>query len=240
MSALHHHQPDYVAALDTERRASASARAARPRESGDLARLVRAAARGEEAAWSAIVARFTRPLSRIVQAQRVPAADVDDVVQVTFVRLHQHIGTLREPAALPGWLATTARREAVRSLSRLRREWPLDADVVEAIAAPAGSDLPPAARLSAELAHAIDRLPELQRELLWLLSSDPAPSYAEISRTLAMPVGSIGPTRGRAVRRLRRDRRLAAAAAAVAADAEERRAHDAGAAVTHMRALWPE
>src|SRR4051794_22696199 len=105
MSALHHHQRAYVAALDSERRAQAQA----ARTGNDLDRLVRAAANGEQSAWNTIVSRFTRRLTRLVQSHRVPAHDVEDVVQITFIKLYENLGNLRDPNALPGWLDTTAR-----------------------------------------------------------------------------------------------------------------------------------
>src|SRR3954452_23007618 len=123
MSGLHHHQREYVAALDVERRARArSARGG----SGELEALVGAAARGEDSAWSALVGRFTRRLTRVVQSHRIAAHDGDDIVQTTFIRLYEHLGSLREPNALPAWLDTTARRETLKHIRAMGRERPLD------------------------------------------------------------------------------------------------------------------
>src|SRR3954452_6868183 len=100
----HHHVGGYVAAVDAER----SLRAAKRAQIHDLEHLVRAAASGEHEAWSSIVGRFTQRLSRVARAHRLSPTDVDDVVQTTFIRLYEHIGTVRNPNALPAWLDTTA------------------------------------------------------------------------------------------------------------------------------------
>jgi RNA polymerase sigma factor (sigma-70 family) len=203
MISTHHQNAQYVRALDVERRARA----------GDLEPLVSAAKRGDESAWHAIVQRFTRRLSRIVRSERVSSADVDDIVQMTFVRLYEHLDAVRDANALPGWLATTARREMLRKCGRTSREVPFDADVIESIPEPEACDEQPSRELVAAFEHALERLPDRQRDLMRLLSSEAEPSYDEISRRLPMPVGSIGPTRGRAFDRLRSDPQLAAAAA---------------------------
>ena len=203
MISTHHQNREYVRALDDERRA----------RTGDLEPLVRAAKRGDESAWHAIVQRFTRRLSRVVRSGRVPAADVDDIVQTTFVSLYENLDSVRDANALPGWLATTARREMLRTRGRAAREVPLDVDTLEHVAEPAACDEPPSAELIAAFESALEQLPERQRELMRLLSSTAEPSYEEISRRLPIPIGSIGPTRGRAVDRLRRDPELAAVAA---------------------------
>ena len=203
MIGNHHQNREYLRALDDERRVRA----------GDLEPLVRAAKRGDESAWHAIVQRFTRRLSRIVGAERVPAADVDDIVQTTFVRLYERLDSVRDANALAGWLATTARREMIRKRRETARDVPLDVEAIEHVTEPIECDEPPSAELVAAFEDALERLPERQRELMRLLSSDAEPRYENISRRLPIPIGSIGPTRGRAMDRLRRDPELAAIAA---------------------------
>jgi RNA polymerase sigma factor (sigma-70 family) len=170
----------------------------------DVSALVRAAATGDEAAWSALVARFSKLLWVIARNHRLAADDAAEVVQTTWLRLAEHIDRLQDPAKLGGWLATTARREALRTLRCAGRQIPM------------GDDLPepesPAPALDEELLrnerdralwHAFSRLPERDQALLRLLISDPMPSYEEIGAAMGMPVGSIGPTRARALERLR-------------------------------------
>jgi RNA polymerase sigma factor (sigma-70 family) len=208
MISTHHQQRDYIKALDAER----SARAGRFRKQApesELELLVRRAAAGEQPAWNALVKKFTRRLTGIARSYRLNAHDVEDVVQLTFVRLHAHIHTLRDANALPGWLDTTVRRETLRRLRSSGRERPLEAGIVENL--PAVEEEPvkiPSEQLRTELAAAVGRLPDRQRRLLEVLYVEETPSYDVISRELDMPIGSIGPTRGRAMQRLRRDARL--------------------------------
>lgn len=211
MIGTHHHNRGYVAALDAER----SAKAAKRAENHDLENLVRAAASGEHEAWSSIVRRFTQRLSRVARAHRIGATEVEDVVQTTFVRLYEQIDTLRDPNALPAWLDTTARRESLRHLRRAGRERPLDAGIVENLPArpqPEAEIVKP--ELSAALHAAVGRLSERQRNVIELLFKDESLNYEEISDLLDMPIGSIGPTRGRALARLHEEgTRLAGLAA---------------------------
>src|SRR4051812_4067431 len=228
-----HHAPGYVAALDAER----SARAAKRAEAHDLQHLVRAAASGEHEAWSSIVRRFTQRLSRIALAYRIGATEVEDVVQTTFVRLYEQINTLRDPNALPAWLDTTARRESLRHLRRTKREQPLDAGIVENMAGKRHAEPEPVSpALTAELAAAISRLTPRQRDVIGVLfADDDGPDYNEIAALLAMPIGSIGPTRGRAVARLRAEPRLAD----LAAEHLQSDVDDASAPARHARSFAP-
>lgn len=170
--------------------------------------LVLAAAGGEQSAWEELVDRYAGLVWSVVRAHRMAHADAADVVQTVWLRLVEHLDRLREPEHLGGWLGATARHEAVRVLRRSEREQP-DDDIDtrrEAVAAD-HRDSPEVAVLSAErgseLVSAFKRLPERCRVLLATLAGDPPPSYAEVSQVLAMPIGSIGPTRGRCLARLR-------------------------------------
>jgi DNA-directed RNA polymerase specialized sigma24 family protein len=93
-----------------------------PNEIRATAEIVRAARGGDHAAWTALVRRFDRRLRTIARSYRLSAADVDDVVQGTWLQLLEGIHDLREPAAIGGWLATTTRRNALRALQRDVRE----------------------------------------------------------------------------------------------------------------------
>lgn len=197
MSAMHHQDRNYVAAVDAERHAAARYRSSA--DAHELERLVRGAARGEEVAWSTLVRRFTRRLAGLARSHRVSPQDVEDIVQFTFVRLHDQIHTLRDPNALPAWLDTTARRESLRRLRMAGRERPLDAGIVENVPArPQPADECLGEELRAELRAAVERLPERQKTLLGMLYSDQSPSYDEISRS---PPGR--PTGGRTTTRRR-------------------------------------
>ena len=176
-----------------------------------LAPLVHAAKAGDGGAWESLVRRFTPTLRGIVRGYRLNAADVDDVVQSAWTSAFVHIAGLREPEAIGGWLAVTARREALRTIERRGREVLVDEPDPSARA-----DVPTAERSLIEAEEtdavhaAVDRLPDRQRQLIRTLLSDSELAYAEVSKRLEMPVGSIGPTRERALAVLRRDRRLSA------------------------------
>ncbi len=182
--------------------------------STDLTALVRAAQRGDARAWDCLVRRFTPVLRRVVTRYRLSRHDVEDVVQVTWMQAYRSIGSLHEPAALPGWLVTTARRSALRALQLDTRETPVDEPVAHGIADPRSvEDEVMAGRLATALRDAVHRLPGRQRAVVRALLLEPAPSYERLASELRMPVGSIGPTRARSLERLRHDDRLVAAIA---------------------------
>jgi RNA polymerase sigma factor (sigma-70 family) len=177
----------------------------------DAAALVAAAAEGDDEAWKALVARFTPTLRAVARGFRLGHADVDDVVQTTWLAAFRHIRRLRNPAAFPGWLAVTARRECLRTLQRA--VWEVVSDDPPTQELPA-LDSPAALAIEADrrraVRAAIGRLPGHQRRLLGALLAGGEPSYDHVSRVLRMPVGSIGPTRERALGRLRADSTLRA------------------------------
>jgi RNA polymerase sigma factor (sigma-70 family) len=172
----------------------------------DLATLVEAARRGEPRAWQVLVQRFTPLVRAITSRYPLGEQDAEDVAQVIWLRLVEHLHRLREPLALPGWIATTARHESLRLARAHGRTLPvdpLDGSVHEF----AGEDPEvDADLLQAEEVEAVREgladLPTAQRDLLLLLAADPPLSYREISARLGMPIGSIGPTRARTLARL--------------------------------------
>ncbi len=174
-----------------------------------LAHLTREAAAGGEDAWRTLVALLDPMLHSIARGYRLSDADADDVVQITWGRALLHLDRLEDPGAVAGWLAVTARREAMRTLQRGVRELPAGEPPEPHTSAPAPDDMTIERERCSELRAAIGRLAGRQRELLTLLVSRPELSYEEVSRELGMPVGSIGPTRERAFERLRSDRELA-------------------------------
>jgi RNA polymerase sigma factor (sigma-70 family) len=203
-----HHDRHFLRSLQDDRRATAAARRP-PADAGELERVVHAAAAGNAAAWSDLVARFSARIRSVARRHRLAAHDIEEVVQNTWLLLLQHIYGVREPVAIGAWLETTARHESLKIIRQSRREEPADVETnTAAIPAPSDEGDLEAAERRRALLTALERLPRRQRELLAMLMSDPAPSYVHISRTLGIPIGSIGPTRGRAVARLRRDRTL--------------------------------
>ena len=169
--------------------------------------VVAAARRGERWAWDALVARY-RPLVRAVASRhRLGGGDVEDVDQTVWLRLVENVDRIREPRALPKWLMTTADNECRRLARRGRRVVltdPLDEPVPPGEVEQPGP--PDTELLRRELAETVRRglaeLPPAQQRLLALLSGERRLSYREISAVLAIPVGSIGPTRARGLARL--------------------------------------
>ena len=182
-----------------------------PHRGDDTATLVRAAAAGDETAWSTLVRRLTPSLRAAARGFRLDHADVDDVVQNTWLAAVEHIAEVRRPEALPAWLLVTARREALRKHQQFVREVVTDDPPPEV--AP-HREAPHHALVDRErrelVAAAVGRLPSRQRVLLDTMLTEPDASYDAIAANLAMPVGSIGPTRRRALERLQRDRGLTA------------------------------
>jgi RNA polymerase sigma factor (sigma-70 family) len=196
--------------LELRRSPAPSRRGSRPEASDDLEILVRAAQSGGGDAWQNLVERFTPMMRGVVRGYRLSPADVDDVVQTAWASAFTHLGRLREPLAFGGWLLVTARREALRTLERRAREVLVDEPTY---VDENDNSAPDRALLEAErrkaVHAAIKRLPERQRKLVGKLLGDSV-SYEDVSRDCGMPIGSIGPTRDRAIARLRRDPQLVA------------------------------
>ena len=168
------------------------------------ATLLARAGQGDQAAWNDLVAEHSRLLWSVARSFRLDAADANDVVQTTWLRLLEHLDRIEDPSRLIGWLVTTARREAMRVLRRAGRERPVIEDTVldrPDDGPPVDSNLLRDERDRA-LWQAFSRLSEKCRQLLRVAVTHPQ-SYDEISDALEMPVGSIGPTRRRCLTQLR-------------------------------------
>jgi RNA polymerase sigma factor (sigma-70 family) len=168
----------------------------------DLAAIVRAADEGDDRAWEQLVRRLDPLVRRVARGFRLAPSDVDDVVQRTWLTLLQRIHTVNDPARLPGWLATTTRRLCLDLLQGQLREIPMDA-IEPCGAEPSPEDQVIAAEHSRMIRGAVAGLPKHQRTLVTLMTQDPVRPYAEIAEMLRIPIGSIGPTYGRSVLRLR-------------------------------------
>ena len=181
----------------------------------ELVALVRAGAAGDPIALTRLVARFDRTLRGVVRYYGLSSWDTDDVIQSAWLQFIQHGRDLREPAAVSGWLVTTARRESLRVLQRhVREDLSDDPTRGERSGDAALNHKLIAAERRMVLHRALSELPERQRDLMWLLTTNPDLSYEEVARQLSMPIGSIGPTRGRSLDRLRRSSELQALHAA--------------------------
>src|SRR6266853_347397 len=130
----------------------------------------------------------------------------DDVAQTTWLRLFEHIDRIQYPDRVGSWLAATARNECLRSLAARKRVVlaPDHEVITDAVACGPEIDERILADERARVVRdAMSSLPKRWQRLLELLMADPPASYAEISDQLDLPIGSIGPTRGRCLARLR-------------------------------------
>ncbi len=179
-------------------------------DSRTVVALVRCAAEGDESAWCGIVRAYSPLVRSVCRRYGLRDAAAEDIHATVWLRLVDRVGTIREPAALPGWLATNARRECLRQVRRrVREQLTVDLDHI------APSTVPCDTRLLVDERHtavrqALAQLPQREQRLLSLLFSDPPTPYAKISALLGMPIGAVGPTRQRCLARMRRVPALAA------------------------------
>lgn len=173
--------------------------------------LVAYAKGGDAQAWDALVERFAPLIWSICRKYQLDRADAEDVAQNVWTIFVDHLDSVRDPAALAGWIATITRRECCKSL-RATCKMPVGAKAPEDTPAEpivsVDHELLLAER-NAALHEAFRRLPPSSQRLLTLLMADPPMSYAEIGARLGIPVGSIGPSRRRCLEKLRRDPALA-------------------------------
>jgi len=183
-------------------------------ENLSVADLVTRAKNGEQQAWDALVERYASLIWSICRHYRLDGADAEDVGQAVWLKLVTHLDHLREAAALPGWLATTTRRECGRVINaadaRRAGERVLIAESIPDTETATVEQELLVAEQQAVLRDALARLPPGCQQLLALLIADPPVPYAEISARLGIPAGSIGPSRRRCLNRLSRDPAIAA------------------------------
>jgi RNA polymerase sigma factor (sigma-70 family) len=172
----------------------------------DIALLVGNAADGDLQAWERLVHQYARLIWSITVEFKLGESDAADVVQTTWLRLLEHIHRLEYPERVGSWLAATARHECLRCVAARKRVvlGHDDSDIAGALVHEGEIDERLLADESAQVVReALSRLPRRWQRLLELLMADPPASYAEISDQLGLPVGSIGPTRGRCLAQLR-------------------------------------
>jgi RNA polymerase sigma factor (sigma-70 family) len=180
------------------------------------AELVQHCLDGNQAAWRVLVHRYQRLVFTVARRANLDEHAAADVLQGVFEKVHRHLAHLTQPDRLRAWVVTTAKRETLTLLQRASRERSADdagpddegLSLIERLVDPAPladerlQDLQEAQRMHV----ALDRLDDRCRQLLTLLfaDEDERPPYDEIARRLEMPEGSIGPTRGRCLDKLRR------------------------------------
>ncbi|MGQ0720487.1 MAG: RNA polymerase sigma factor [Candidatus Eiseniibacteriota bacterium] len=168
--------------------------------------LVARCAGGDERAWAELVERYRRLIYTIPYRMGLDPADADEIFQVTFTRLTERLGSLKEPSRVRAWLVTTARRLALNAAARRKN---FDSEVSAAIADPADLPSETLSRLEEQqlVRIALSRLSGPCRRLLTLLyypaeGAGKSSSYESVARELGIPIGSVGPTRLRCLRKL--------------------------------------
>jgi RNA polymerase sigma factor (sigma-70 family) len=182
------------------------------RDDPSVIALVTRAAGDDQQAWDELIERYAPLVWAICTRYRLSNHDIEDVGQSVWLLLVAQLGKLREPAALPGWLATTTKRECLRVVTATRKSQQLGSTVDDALAADerAIDEEILIAERNAALRTGFAELPPHGQHLLAMLFRDPPCSYSEISATLGIPIGSIGSQRARCLERLRHSSALTA------------------------------
>ena len=173
-------------------------------EIGDL---VQRAAAGDAEAWSALVKRFADLVWAVARSVGLNAPDAADVSQTTWLRFCEHLGDLHDPSRAGPWLATTARREAVRVSRLASRQVVADPWAMLEHPDPGTEDM--GSRLIDEergmiVQYALAVMPERCRTLLTATAEDPPVPYEQLAARLGLALGSVGQTRHRCLKQLRR------------------------------------
>lgn len=172
--------------------------------------LIRRCLAGSAGAWQRLLDNYEGLVYSIPLRYGLSRDDAADVAQITFTILIQSLPTLSEDSRLGPWLATVARRHTWRLLERNRRETASERLEDTRLAQSAvllgkhDADSIEHWELTEWLDTGLSKISESCRELLLALYFQPEqPSYAEIVDRLGMPLGSIGPTRARCLKRLK-------------------------------------
>jgi RNA polymerase sigma factor (sigma-70 family) len=183
------------------------------RDDPSVVALVHRASEGDQRAWDEIVERYASLVYAICSRYRLSSHDLEDVGQTVWLLLVEHLDKLREPAALPGWLATTTAHECLRVVKAANKSERRGNSVDDARQFVDEREIEKdilVAERNATLRALFADLPERCQQLLSMLMNDPPYSYAAIHETLGIPIGSIGPQRARCLDRLRRSSAFAA------------------------------
>jgi len=165
--------------------------------------LLALAAGGDQAAWNELVERFSQMVWSIARSFRLDDATAKDVSQTVWLRLVENLNRIDDPERLPGWLATTCRREALRVKGMRDRVVPTDFQYDVADESPSLEAMLVEDEEAREVVVAFGLLSEECQQLLRLLTAEPPLSYEEISEIVDRPIGSLGPTRARCLERLK-------------------------------------
>jgi len=177
----------------------------KPGRAARMADLLSAARAGSEDALGQIVSELSPLLWQVARSAGLSQGDAEDVLQTVWMRLVTHLDSINEAGALTGWLVTTTKREAWRVRAAGRKLLPADQDVFADLPdkEPGSEEQVILEDQRRELWAAIGMLSRRCQELLRIMAFAPRPDYATVAAALGMRVGSIGPTRGRCLAKLR-------------------------------------
>jgi RNA polymerase sigma factor (sigma-70 family) len=177
---------------------------ARQQASGDdhLHGLMNAARDGDQQAIGQIVAELSPMLWQVARAAGLDSADAEDVLQTVWLQMLAHLDGIREPV---GWLITVTKHEAWKVSGSGRRQVPAEHEWLDGLAAsgPGTEEQVVVSDQHRRLRRALDKLDPRCQELLRIVAFMPRPDYRAVAAALGMPVGSVGPTRGRCLDKLR-------------------------------------
>jgi RNA polymerase sigma factor (sigma-70 family) len=165
--------------------------------------LLARAAEGDQESWNALVDRFSQMVWSIARGFRLDEATAKDVTQTVWLRLVENVDRIKDPERLPGWLATTCRREALRVKGARERMVPTDFEFDVPAESPSLEAMLVEDEEAREVLAAFGALNGECQQLLRLLCTDPPLSYEEIAEIVGRPIGSLGPTRSRCLERLK-------------------------------------
>jgi RNA polymerase sigma factor (sigma-70 family) len=162
---------------------------------------------GDPSALDELVHAMSPILWHVVRATGLDKEQSEDVVQTAWLALVRNAETVGDPQAVARWLCTTARREAWRVSKTAGRSTAVEDDTLEwhLPAQPSPEAQVVLGDEQARLWESLKVLPERCQKLLRIVAMEPRPDYARIAGELKMPIGSIGPTRGRCLDKLRNE-----------------------------------
>lgn len=180
-------------------------RADKPSRAARMADLLSAARTGSDDALGQIVNELSPLLWQVARSAGLSQGDAEDVLQTVWMRLITHLDGIHDAGALTGWLVTTTKREAWRVRAASRKQLPVDQDVFADLPnkGPGSEEQVILDDQRRELWAAIGMLSRRCQELLRIMAFAPRSDYATVAAALGMRVGSIGPTRGRCLAKLR-------------------------------------
>jgi RNA polymerase sigma factor (sigma-70 family) len=160
---------------------------------------------GDEDRMADLVTLVTPILWHTARAQRLDHESAQDVVQTVWLALVRSADSVTDPQAVLQWLIVSTKREAWRVVRKSDRIEPREFEADDLVSSPA--ELPEEVVLTSDedgrLWQHVAALSERCRALLRVVAFADRPDYAAVAESLGMPIGSIGPTRGRCLAKLR-------------------------------------